>query len=418
MAKRRGNHEGSIYQRKNGRWVAQVRIQGRRLAKSFNTQKECRAWIRQMQEQVKYGLNWDATKFTVGDYLEQWLKDIDGSVRPKTLNQYAGVVRNHLKPRLGNLKLQELQPYQIQMIYTQLKEQSHSPRNVQLVHSVMHRALAMAEKQGLIGRNPAKAVIRPKVTHKEMKVFDDNQARQFLIAAQGDRYEALFHLAITTGIRQGELLGLKWLDVDWAAGLLHIRRKVQRIPKKGFVFSPPKTQAGVRMIQLGPETMRHLIEHRKRQDVERNMVDWNENDLVFPSLTGNPTDQRNLIRFFKRLLKRAGLPDIRFHDLRHTAATLMLLNGIPLIVVSRRLGHSKPSVTLDIYGHYIPGMQKEAAAMMDELVTPIATKWQQIGNSQESSPKDQFELTEYVAVADSDAATYGAHPEGVEPPTC
>ena len=147
------------------------------------------------------------------------------------------------------------------------------------------------------------------------------------------------------------------------------------------------------MIQLGPETMRQLIEHRKRQDVERCMVDWVENDLVFPSLTGNPTDQRNLIRFFKRLLKRAGLLDIRFHDLRHTAATLMLLNGIPLIVVSRRLGHSKPSVTLDIYGHYIPGMQQEAAAMMDELVTPIAAKWQQIGNSQESSLKEQSELT-------------------------
>ena len=153
---------------------------------------------------------------TVNDYLEQWLKDIDGSVRPKTLHQYSGVVRNHLNPRLGNLKLQELQSYHIQMIYTEIKKQGHSPRNIQLVHSVMHRALAVAEKQGLIGRNPANAVIRPKVTHKEMKVFDDNQARQFLITAQGDRYEALFHLAITTGIRQGELLGLKWIDVDWA----------------------------------------------------------------------------------------------------------------------------------------------------------------------------------------------------------
>jgi len=200
-------------------------------------------------------------------------------------------------------------------------------------------------------------------------------------------------MAITTGMRQGELLGLKWIDVDGAASQLHIRRKVQRIPKKGFVFSPPKTQVGIRLIQLGPETMRQLIEHRQRQDAERSVVDWVEHDLVFPSLMGNPTDQRNLIRFFKRLLKRAGLPDIRFHDLRHTAATLMLLNGIPLIVVSRRLGHSKPSVTLDIYGHYIPGMQQEAASLMDELVTPIATKWQQIGSSQEGSPEEQSDLT-------------------------
>ncbi len=125
-------------------------------------------------------------------------------------------------------------------------------------------------------------------------------------------------------MRQGELLGLKWIDVDWAASQLHIRRKVQRISKKGFVFSPPKTQAGIRLIQLGPETMRQLIEHRKRQNVERNMADWVEHDLAFPSLTGNPTDQRNLIRFCKRLLKRVGLPDIRFHDLRHYGKQMIM----------------------------------------------------------------------------------------------
>ena len=220
--------------------------------------------------------------------------------------------------------LQELQPYQIQMIYTDLRQQGYSPRSVQLTHSVLHRALAMVEKQGLISRNPAKVVIRLKIPLKEMKVLDDNQARQFLIVAQGDRYEALFHLAITTGIQQGELLDLKWSDVDWAADLLHVRRKVQRVLGKGFVISSPKTHAGVRMIQLGPETMRQLTEHRKRQDVERCMGDWIENDLVFPSLTGNPTDQRNLIRFFKRVLKSAGLPDIRFHDLRHYGKQMIM----------------------------------------------------------------------------------------------
>jgi integrase len=279
------------------------------------------------------------------------------------------------------MKLQELQPYQIQQVYTNLKGQGLSQRSVQLVHSILHRALAMAEKQGLIGRNPARAVIPPKVAQKERKILDENQAMQFLRAAQGDRYEALFQLAITTGIRQGELLGLKWGDIDWASSSLRIRRQIQRATRKGFKFSLPKTQAGRRMIQLGPETLRQLEEHRKRQDLERSRGEWKENDLVFPSLIGNPTDQRALHKFFKRLLRKANLPEIRFHDLRHTAATLMLLNGIPLIVVSRRLGHSKPSVTLDIYGHYLPGMQKEAAALMDALVTPISTKWQQIGNS-------------------------------------
>ena len=381
MVKRRGNNEGTIYQRKNGRWVAQVRIEGQRLGKSFSTQKECRSWIKDMQEQIENGLSVDGFKMTVHDLFNMWLESIQGSVRPRTLDQYQGVVRNHLEPVLGEIKLRELQPYQIQQLYNSLLAEGKSNRTVQLVHSVIHRALVVGQQLGLVGRNPASAVTPPKVPQKEMQVLDDNQARQLLIAAQGDRYEAMYYLAITTGLRQGELLGLKWEDIDFSSGILQVKRQLQRVPGKGVRLSEPKTKAGRRQIQLGPESVNQLIIHRRRQDIEREGDRWEEHGLVFPSSVGTPTGQRNLIRSFKRLLKKAGLPDIRFHDLRHTAATLMLLNGIPLIVVSRRLGHSKPSVTLDIYGHYLPGMQAEAAVMMDELVTPVAAEWQQIGNS-------------------------------------
>ena len=286
---------------------------------------------------------------------------------------------------LGKLKLSELQPYHIMRVYNDLKDQEHSQRNVQLVHSVLRRSLVMAMQQGLIGRNPTKAIAPPRVIQKEMKVLDDNQVRQLLITAHGNRYEALYHLAVTTGLRKGELLGLKWEDINWASNTLQVKRQLQRSQGGGWVFSSPKTKAGRRMIQLGSETMKLLVTHRKHQDLERQNTDWQEHEMVFPSMVGTPTNQRNLHKFFKRLLKKAGLPDIRFHDLRHTAATLMLMNGIPLLVVTRRLGHSKPSVTLDIYGHYLPGMQEKAANLMDELVTPIATKWQQIGNSFEPS---------------------------------
>lgn len=381
MVKRRGNNEGTIYQRQNGRWVAQVRIEGQRLGKSFSTQKECRSWIKDMQEQIENGLSVDGFKMTVHDLFKMWLESIQGSVRPRTLDQYQGVVRNHLESVLGEIKLRELQPYQIQQLYNSLLAEGKSNRTVQLVHSVIHRALVVGQQLGLVGRNPASAVTPPKVPQKEMQVLDDNQARQLLIAAQGDRYEAMYYLAITTGLRQGELLGLKWEDIDFSSGILQVKRQLQRVPGKGVRLSEPKTKAGRRQIQLGPESVNQLIIHRRRQDIEREGDRWEEHGLVFPSSVGTPTGQRNLIRSFKRLLKKAGLPDIRFHDLRHTAATLMLLNGIPLIVVSRRLGHSKPSVTLDIYGHYLPGMQAEAAVMMDELVTPVAAEWQQIGNS-------------------------------------
>jgi integrase len=398
MAKRRGNHEGTIYQRSNGRWVGQVSIDGNRISKSYHSQKECRAWIRQMRDQIEDGLNWNSAKITVNQYLSQWLKDIEGTIKPKTFDQYSSVVSNHLNPQLGKIKLRELQPYQIQQIYTNLKERGHSQRNVQLTHSVLHRALVMAERQGLIGRNPAKSIVPPKVDQKEMKVLNDNEVRQLLIGAKDNRYEVLYYLAITTGLRQGELLGLMWGDIDWASNTLFVQRQLRYRRGEGSRFAPPKTKAGKRIVQLGPETIRLLAEHRKNQDVERLRSDWQEFDLVFPSMVGTPTSRRNLHKFFKRLLKKSDLPDIRFHDLRHSAATLMLQNNIPLIVVSRRLGHSKPSITLDIYGHYLPGMQDEVAKLMDEIVTPIPTKLQQICNSNEKMQVEKVNLPPYVPV--------------------
>lgn len=219
--------------------------------------------------------------------------------------------------------------------------------------------MVIAERQVLIGRNPAKAVSTPKVIQQEMKVLNDNQVRELLIAAQGDRYQGLYHLAVTTGLRQGELLGLKWEDIDWASSTVYVKRQLQRRKGGGFNFPPPKTRAGRRTVKLGSGTMKQLSDHRKRQDLERFNQDWEEHNMIFPSMVGTPTGQCNLHKFFKRLLQKAGLPDIRFHDLRHTAATLMLLNGIPMIVVSRRLGHSKPSVTLEIYGTIYLGCRRK-----------------------------------------------------------
>jgi integrase len=330
-----------------------------------------------MQEQIESGLSLAGARQTFGGYLKSWLEYSKGSLRPKTWQQYEGIVRNHLAPALGTIRLSELQPGQILRFYSQMLDNKISPRTMQLIHSVIHRALAVAHRQGLIGRNPADVVEPPRYSKGEMQVFTDTQARQLLIAARDLRNEALYHLAITTGMRQGELLGLKWKDIDASACTLHVQRQSQRISGKGISFSEPKTQSGNRLIQFGSETLKQLSAHRKLQDIERQDKDWRENDLVFPSTKGTPLDQRNPHREFKALLKTAGLPEIRFHDLRHTAATLMLLNGIPLLVLSRRLGHVKPSITLDIYGHYLPGMQNEAAALMDELMTPIAAELHQ-----------------------------------------
>ena len=380
MAKKRGHGEGTYSQRTSGRWQAQISLEGRRLSKTFSAAKDCREWLREMSEQVENGLSFQGTKYTMEKYLEVWLENIQGTIRFRTWQQYEGIVRNHISPALGRIRIIELQPHQIQGFYTRLNKKGISPRTVKLVHSVLHRSLVVAQRQGLIGRNPASVVQPPRVPYKEMKFLSDTQARQLLIAASEDRNAVLYYLALTTGMRQGELLGLKWSDLDWSSGELDIRRKAQRETGKGIVLSELKTRAGRRVILLGPDTLDKLAEHRQKQDIERQSDDWQEMDLVFTSEKGTPIDQRNLLREYSALLDRAGLPKIRFHDLRHTAATLMLLHGTPLLIVSRRLGHSKPSITLDIYGHYLPGMQEQVASMMDELITPIAAELQQKDN--------------------------------------
>ena len=202
------------------------------------------------------------------------------------------------------------------------------------------------------------------------------QLKSNIIAAIGNRFEALFKLAITTGLRQGELLGLKWGDLDWSTYQLNIKRQVQRVPGRGLVFSDPKTSAGRRMILLGPDTILSLKEHFNRQLIEREFKGekWQDNDLIFPSSIGTPLDQSNLNRDYKHLLKEANLPNIRFHDLRHTAASLMLKQGVSVKVVQERLGHSDAAMTLNVYSHVIPGMQEETAKKMDEITALIDLK--------------------------------------------
>ena len=215
----------------------------------------------------------------------------------------------------------------------------------------------------------------PKPKTQEMKFLDENQVQHFLIAAQtrDDRFYALYHLAVSTGMRMGELLGLKWEDLDKEQAALHIQRQLTRLHGIGLRLMPPKTKAATRRIDLGQQSLEVLKQHQERQfqDMATAGDRWEENDLIFASTIGTFINPSNLRREFKPLLKKAGLPQIRFHDLRHTAASLMLNNGVPVIVVSRRLGHAQPSITLDVYAHLIPSKQQEAAALMDELLTPI-----------------------------------------------
>lgn len=373
MTGKRGNGEGSIHRRSNGTWRAQVSLNGHRLSTTADTRSECQAWLKKTLLQVDNGLTMDGAQTSLESYLQQWLQTVKPALRLTTWNLYQHIVVSHIIPYLGSAKLKDLRPEIIQRLYDSRQAAGTGSRTIQLVHVVLHNAMSHAVRLGILPRNPTEATYRPISQHDEAKIYDEGQISQFLVAAKGERNEALYHLAIATGMRQAELLGLKWSDVDWIKNTVRVQRQLRRDFRDGEMFISPKTKAGRRTIELGPKTVEILRQHWERQGEERRKCGelWQDNDLVFPSRVGTPMDYSNLVKSFKQVIYCAGLPEIKFHSLRHTAASLMLNHGIPVLIVSRRLGHSKVSVTLDIYAHMIPEMQHDAAVLMDELITPV-----------------------------------------------
>jgi len=374
MAKKhRGRSEGSLYQRPNGTWRAQVLLNGKRVSQGFKTKADALVWLRNFQVRIDQGLDYQASKITLADYLEQWIENHAPALRSTTAHQYRQNIRKHIIPKIGNLQLKDLHLARIEQFYVELVQSGVGIRTVRITHNIMHKSLAKAVRYGLISHNPSHGASLPRYKRGEMQVLDENQVSQFLIAAQDSPYLALYHLAITTGMRQGELFGLKWSDLQWNNAKLHVQRQVQKIPGQGWGFVEPKTRSGRRTIKLGEGSLFILRQHWERQGLQKALAGhrWKENDLIFPSSVGTPGDPSNLRVDFLRTLEKAGLPKIRFHDLRHTAASLLLNHGIPVIIVSKILGHSKPSITLDVYGHLYHEMQDEAAITIDKLVTPI-----------------------------------------------
>jgi len=351
MAKKiRGRNEGSIFQLPNGKWRAQITTNGKRISFTAKTKVEGQEWLRKMLHQIDYGLDIEGGKIKTGEYLKEWLENATPGLRPKTAHQYSEIIVKHITPYIGQVTLKDLTQQRIERFYSELSRDGRGARTVQYTHQVLHKALEKAVLYSLLVRNPSHGATLPRQHHEEMKVWDEAQVASFLAAASGSRLAALYHLAVVTGMREGELFGLKWSDVQWSAGAISVQRQVQRVPKIGWSFIEPKTKAGRRTIRIGPGVMDALRHHQELQQLEKKFAGkrWIEHDLIFPNSIGNPLEPSNMRLDYNRLLEEAGLPKIRFHDLRHTAASLMLNHGVPVIVVSNMLGHSKPSVTLDI----------------------------------------------------------------------
>lgn len=374
--KKRGNKEGTVfYDSTKESWRAQVTLDGHRLSHNSKTRQEAQEWLKETIAQIDTGLTFDGARTKLCDFLEDWLISTKPGLKPNTWYQYNMTAHNHILPTLGKIPLMDLRAEHIQKLYDKKLKEGTGARTVQFMHQTLHKALDHALRLGIIPRNPTAATFRPKDETKEMKIYDESQVSQLLMAVQGTRVEALYQLVLATGMRQSEVLALKWSDLDWKNQTITVRRQLVRLPKsKDEYFSTVKTNAGKRTITLGNATIESLRNHVNIQDEEKRNPQrekWDENDLIFPSITGTPMNQSNLYHHFKALIAEIGLPDIRFHDLRHTAASLMLNHGIAPMVVSKRLGHAKVSITLDTYGHLIPELHGDVAQMIDDFISPV-----------------------------------------------
>jgi len=293
-------------------------------------------------------------------------------MRRKTIMHYSQLIRDYIVPFIGQITLGNLRGWHIQELYTRLTSQGVGIYTIRKVHKLLHSTLESAVDTGVLGHNPASSAHPPNEPLSEMKTLDETGVSQFLVTISTHKWEPLFYLACTGGMRRGELLGLQWSDLDWIKQTITIQRQLASSDKNVVKFQSPKTRSSRRTIAIGDRTIQILRAHYDRQQSERLKAgsNWIDHDLIFCNSKGGPIGASNLGRVFHRLLKIAGLPQLRFHDLRHTSASLMLNNGIAPIVVSKRLGHLKTSTTFDVYGHLFPSMQSEAAAKIEELITP------------------------------------------------
>lgn len=401
---------GSIKSRSRGSWTLRVELEpdlvtGKRRQKAFTFHgKKADAQV----ELAKLVLAADAGRIgaagdlTVAAYLERWLAEhARAHLAPKTYANYEQLVRNQITPVLGRVMLEKLKPAHVLRLKATLREMSAkagsrgkptrdagrllSPVRQRQAFRVLYTALGHAVTWRLLAANPAASIPAPSARVGEMRVWSQPQATAFMRAshAQGVAWEAFFVLALSTGMRLAELVGLRWADVDLERRTVRVAQTVSYVEGAGWVTKPPKTAAGQRTMPIDPDLVALLRRHRAAQNAHRLTMGerWADNDLVFPSGLGTPVQAyivRKVLARICAVAEVAGedgpepLPLIRVHDLRHTAATLMLANGVPVKVVSERLGHASVAITMTTYAHVLPGMQEEAALTLARVLRGAA----------------------------------------------
>ena len=367
---KRGNGEGSVYKRKSdGLWVGSLSLpDGTRKVFYGKKQSEVIAKRDEAANALRRGMLPVGTNVTVQEYLENWLENIHKpTIRLSSYLNYRKLLKNYLVPELGKIKLQKLTPQQISAFYSKKINDGLSPKTVHDIHGVLHKAIDSAVKWEMLPRNVCDAVTPPRIPHKEKNVLTRQQARTLLDQVKAHRLEALLVLAVITGMREGEILALRWQDIDFEDNSLQVQRAVSYLKGYGYVESEPKTAKSRRMIKLPVFVVNVLRQHQIQQEEQRKEVGkaWIEKELVFTNAQGYFYSSSTLRKVFRRFLVSIDLPNMRFHDLRHSAATILLAMKVHPKVVQEILGHSQITVTMDLYSHALPSMQDEVTKQWD-----------------------------------------------------
>ena len=380
MPKRRANGEGNIRKRKDGRWEGRYTVghdpeTGKAIIKNVlgKTQAEVKEKLKKAIEE-NVGIDYGRAKaYTVGTWLEVWMENYAKiKLRPSTFKTSQGFLKNHIKPQIGGIPLADLTSLDLQRFYKHLldggrvdrieakkKPKGLAPKTGRNIHQMIGSAYNLAMEQKLVSKNPTQGCALPKVEHKEMQTLPVEQLTSFLREAKDSGVFALYYIDLTTGLRRGELLGLKWSDIDLEKGDLRVRRQIGRIDGK-IIEMPLKTKNAYRTLPLSADAIDVLMQQRRKTG---------NSEWVFPSPTGGPVSPDSVLHMLHRVLKRAGLPKVRFHDLRHTFATLALQNGVDIKTVSGMLGHFSAGFTLDTYAHVTTSAKREAAKTMGSLLS-------------------------------------------------
>lgn len=374
MAKRRANGEGSIRKRSDGRWEGRYTAgrdpeTGKVIYKNVlgKTQAEVKEKLKQaIEENAELDFS-RAGQYTVGQWMDVWFENCAKiKVRPSSHQTYRGYIDHHIKPYIGDIQLNKLTSLDLQRLYKKLlsggrverieaekQPKGLSPKTVRNINQVISAALTFAKEQKLIISNPTEGSSLPKLEHKEMKTLTVDQLQSFLREAKESGVYEMYYIELATGLRRGELLGLKWEDIDLKQAVIRVRRQVARINGE-IVEAPLKTKNSYRTISVGEDAVGILKQQKEK----------GHSEYVFPSPTGGPISPDSVIQMLHRVLERAGLPKVRFHDLRHTFATLALQNGVDVKTVSGMLGHYSAGFTLDTYAHVTTQAQRQAANTM------------------------------------------------------